>query len=214
MSDIFDEISDDLRQQKLNQFWKENGAWIIGGAIGAIVLTGVLTFWRQYTYERDLKQTTQLVRLAKAADLPKLQSFAADTSKNHAMMARFMIADSYLAKKEKDKALALYNDIANTSGLDKTWRDLARLHSISLRLEKDAPETLSKELAAISDDDDVWRYSAREMQALLEARQGQMQKASDILGGIAADPQAPDDMRQRAFSLRQIYIADAKANSK
>ncbi len=46
MTEIFDEISDDLRSEKLNQFWKENGAWIIGGALGAVLLTGSLTLWR------------------------------------------------------------------------------------------------------------------------------------------------------------------------
>jgi hypothetical protein len=214
MTDIFDEISDDLRQQKLNQFWKENGAWIIGGAIGAVLLTAGLSAWREYAHNRDLKQTTQLVRLQKTADLPKLESFAADTGKNHAMMARFAQADAYLTQKEKDKALATYNTIANTSGLDKPWRDLARLHSITLRLDKDAPEALAKELSALAGDDGVWRYSAREMEALLAARQGQMQKAAEILTQLSADPQAPEAMRQRAFSLRQLYVADAKASSK
>ena len=214
MTEIFDEISDDLRQQKLNQFWKENGSWIVGGAIGAVVLTAGLTFWREYEFKRDTRETTQLIRLQKTADLPKLESFAAATDKNHAMMARFGVADAYLAKKETDKALAVYNAIATTSGLDKTWRDLARLHSLSLRLDKDSPEALSKELAALSGDDGVWRYSAREMEALLAVRQGQLQRAADTLAGITADPRAPEGMRQRAFSLRQLYIADAKANNK
>jgi hypothetical protein len=214
MTDVFDEISDDLRREKLNQFWKENGAWIIGGAIGAVLLTGALTAWREYEYQRDTAATTQLTRLVDAADGSKLESFAATGDKNHAMMARFMAADAYLARHENDKALALYTEIANTSGLDATWRDLARIHSLSLRLDKDPPDALAKELAALSGDKDVWRYTAREMQALLAARQGQMQKAADILAAITADPQAPEDARQRAFSLRELYIADAKAAQK
>ncbi len=125
-----------------------------------------------------------------------------------------MAADAYLNHNEKDKALALYNDIVKTSGLDATWRDLARIHSISLRLDKDPPDALAKELADLSGDKDVWRYTAREMEALLAARQGQMQHAADILAGITADPQAPEDMRQRAFSLHELYIADAKAGQK
>lgn len=211
MTDFFDEISDDLRQQKLNQFWKENGAWIIGGAIGAVVLTGALTLWRQHTLDRDMKQTAQFVRIEKANDPARLESFAATSDKDHAMMARFAAADDYLTHKQNDKALAIYNTIANTSGLDKTWRDLARLHSISLRLDKDSPDALAKELAPLAGDKDVWRFSAREMQALLAARQGKMDEAAKILTLLAADPDVPDDMRQRAFSLRQLYIADAKS---
>jgi hypothetical protein len=214
MTDVFDEISDDLRREKLNQFWKENGAWIIGGAIGAVLLTGALTFWRQHESARDAEATTQLTRVVEAANVTGLESFAATADKNHAMMARFLAADAYLEQKQTDKALALYNAIASTSGLDETWRDLARIHSISLRLDKDPPDALAKELSALSGDKDVWRYGAREMQALLAARQGQMQTAADILARITADPEAPGDMRQRALSLRQLYIANAKASQK
>jgi hypothetical protein len=214
MTDVFDEINDDLRREKLNQFWKENGSWIIGGALGAVLLTGAMTAWRTWEYSRDAAATTQLARLTDAADWSKVESFAASSDKNHAMMARFMAADAYLEKHQTDKAIALYNDIAATSGLDKTWRDLARIHSLSLRLDKDPPEALAKELAALSGSKDVWRYTALEMQALLAARQGHMQDAANILASITADPQAPEDMRQRAFSLRELYIADAKASQK
>jgi len=214
MTEIFDEISDDLREQKLHQFWKENGPWIVGGAIGAVLLTATLTFWREHENQRNTDATTQLITLEKAADLPKLESFAAATDKNHAMIARFAEADTYLSRKENDKALAVYKTIADTSGLDKTWRDLARLHSVSLRLDKDAPDALAKELDALAGNDGVWRYSAREMQALLAARQGQPQKAADILDGIAADPLAPEDMRHRALSLRQFYSADTTTSQK
>jgi hypothetical protein len=214
MSDVFDEISDDLRQQKLNQFWKENGSWIIGGAIGAVLLTGALTLWREHTLARNTEQTTQVVTLEKAGDLTKLDTFAGSADKDHAMMARFAEADAYIAKKQNDKALAVYDTIANTSGLDKTWRDLARLHSVSLRLDKDPPEALAKELATLDGDKDVWRYSAREMEALLAARQGQMQKAASLLSAIAGDPTVPDDMRQRAYNLHQLYVADTGETKK
>jgi len=213
MSDVFDEISDDLRQQKLNQFWKENGPWIIGGAIGAVLLTGALTLWREHTLSRNTEQTTQVITLEKAGDLTKLDAFAESADKDHAMLARFAEADAYIAKKQNDKALAVYDTIANTSRLDKTWRDLARLHSVTLRLDKDPPEALAKELATLDGDKDTWRYSAREMEALLAARQGQMQKAADILSNIAADPLVPEDMRQRAYSLHQLYVADTGADA-
>jgi hypothetical protein len=214
MTDVFDELSDDLRREKLNQFWKENGNWIIGGALGAVLLTGTLTFWRHWEHQRNMEATATLSRLVETADMAKLEGFAATSSKNHAMMARFLAADTYLARNEKDKARALYDDIAATSGLDRLWRDLARLHSISLRLDKDPAELLEKQLADLSGDKSVWRYTAREMEALLAARQGKMQQAAELLAAIAADADAPEDARQRAFSLRELYVADAKGETK
>src|SRR4051812_35304577 len=124
MAEMFDEIGDELRREKLNQFWKENGSWIIGGALGAVLLTAVLTFWRHWTFERDVTATAALSRLVDAGEYSKLESFAAASDKNHAMMARFIAADAYAERDEKAKAVALYDDISKTTGLEASWRDL------------------------------------------------------------------------------------------
>ncbi len=214
MADIFDEISEDLRREKLSQFWKENGAWIIGGAIGAIVLTAFLSFMRQRDLAENTKATTELALIVDSTNTQKLAQFADTTDKNHAMMARFIVAGNDVENGLKDKAIALYKQIADTSGISATWRDLARIRSISLRLNSAPAAELTAELAPLVKDGDVWRYTAREMQALLEARQGHMQRAADMMAAIAADPNAPDDERQRAFSLHALYAADAKNNRK
>ena len=208
MTDVFDEINDDLRREKLHQFWKENGAWIIGGAIMAVLFTGALSLWRQWEYRRDAEATTELTRLVAASDLPPLESFARTASKNHAMLAGFLAAAAHLEHGEKDQAVALYNDIAATSGLDRTWRDLAKVLSIGQRLDHDDPGKLQKELSALSGDNGAWRYTALELEALLAARQGRMQNAIEALTKVASDPLAPADARTRAFTLRELYMAE------
>lgn len=212
--DIYNEIQDDLRQQKLNQFWKENGSWIIGGAIGAVVLTACLSGWREWRFSHDLAETNALTQVLTTADTIKLETFAKTTDKNHAMIARFAAADQYLVRHEPEKALALYNDIAKTSGLARDWRELAVLHSVSLRLDKDSPAVLEKELQPLAADRGTWRFSARELLALLAARDGRTQEAAALADKIAADPMAPEDIRRRAFSLRSLYAAEVKSNRK
>lgn len=212
MSDVFDEIEDDLRTQKLKQFWKENGSWIIGGALGAVLLTGALTFWRQWDYGRNMAATNALSAITATGDAAKIETFAMTADKNHAMLARFAAADQYLSHHQPDKALALYNDISRTIGLAAEWRELAVLHSVSMRLDKDSPEALAKEIAPLAADNGTWRFSARELQALLAARQGKTQEAAAIVSKIAADPLAPRDIRQRAFALHALYAADVQNN--
>lgn len=208
MADVFDEISDDLRREKLNQFWKENGSWIIGGAVAAVLLTGILAYWRHWEYRHDAAATSKLIQLVTASNLKQLEDFANEGSKNHAMIARFTAAGTHLIRNEKKEAIALYDSIAGTSGIDKSWREMARVLSIGQRLDTGAPEVLEKELAELAADGKTWRYSAREMQALLAARQGQMQKAGDLLAKLAADPEAPENIRTRAFTLRELYMAE------
>lgn len=211
MPDVFDEISEDLRHEKLKLFWKENGSWIIGAAIGAVLLTAVLTVWRQWEYRRNTAATAELTRVVASADLPQLKSFAEAGPENHAMMARFAAASLHLERGEKDQAIALYDAIAGTSGIDRTWRDLAGIFSIGQRLDKGDPEKLKKELAAIAGGKSPWRINALELQALLAARTGQAQQAAEILIGIAADSGVPDDARTRALALRALYLAEASS---
>ena len=56
MSDEFmHEVHEDLRQQQLKEFWRENGNWIIGGALLAVVMTAGMALtasgviWRAFT---------------------------------------------------------------------------------------------------------------------------------------------------------------------
>lgn len=214
MTDVFDQIEDDLRQQKLQQFWKENGAWIIGGAIGAVLLTGVLTLYRHWEHGRDIRSTTEMMRIAATYDMPQLETFAEKTDKKHAVMARLLAASRYAEKKEYDKAIALYAAAANTRGADPVWRDFARIHSLSLRLDKDPSDALKKELSPLTKDSNPWRFMALEMEGLLAARDGHMKEAADIMTKIAANPLAPEDQRQRAVSLRALYAADTRNEPK
>lgn len=214
MADVFDEISEDLQREKLKRFWQENGAWIIGGAVGAVLLTGAMAAWRQWDYTRDAQATAELSRLVVASDLAGLEKFAATGRKEQAMIAGLMAAATHLGRSEKGKAVDLYGRVAGTFGVDGVWRDLARVLSVSQRLDKDPPAALEKELADLSGDDDVWRYTARELTALLAARQGQMQKAVDALTKTISDPGAPADARSRAQTLRELYAADVKAGPK
>ena len=218
MSDVFDEISDDLRREKLNQFWKENGSWIIGGVITAILLTAGLSFWQQLQYKRNAAATAELTQLVtdisgdkeqvKKADLSKLEHFSGAADKNHAAMARFMMAYTHIERGEKEQAVELFETIAKTSGIDKTYRDLAKVLSITQRLNDGDAEKLKKELSALTDGKNTWRYTALELEALLDARENHMQEAVDALTKITADPSAPEAARNRAMSLRELYTAE------
>jgi len=213
--DIYHEIQEDIRQQQLKAFWAENGNWIIGGIVAAIIFTGALSFWRGYEADRNMQATAGLLAAVDAADPAKLDAFAAATDKDHAMMALFAEARLFADRKQNDKALAVYDRIADMSRIDGTWRDLAKFYSVSARLDSGDPATLHKELGKLEGKKDAFRASAMEMEAFLFAREKKMSEAAETLAKLAADPQTPPDIRTRALTLRNIYMGDvnnAKGN--
>lgn len=208
MSDLMNEIDDDLRNQKLVAFWKENGSWIIGGAVLAVIMTAGMTFWHGYSAEKNTAATQALLSAVVTDDAQKISDFAATTDKNHAAIARFAAAARFLEKGENGKADALYSEIADMSGLDRSWKDLATLLSVRNRFDTGAPPELRAELDKLTGKKGVWRFSAIEMQALLHAREGDNAKAAALLAEISASANAPVDVRTRAFTLRELYLGD------
>ncbi|MDE1151998.1 MAG: tetratricopeptide repeat protein [Micavibrio sp.] len=207
MSDLMNEIDDDLRRQKLEAFWQENRNWIIGGILLAICSTAGMTWWRSYDYQKNLVQTQGLIQAIESGDAAKLGTYAGESDRNHAALARLVEAGLLVRDGKQAEAIKAYDDVSGTMGADSALRDLAHLLSIGQRLNTDTPQKLHGEIEKLSGDGDAFRYSALEMDALLYAREKNMKMAIDRLSVIAAGADAPDDVRTRAVTLRELYTA-------
>lgn len=205
MSDLMHEIDEELRQEKLRAFWKENGAWIIGGIVLAIVMTAGMSFWRSYEAGKNIAATQQLVAAAEAENKEVLSALALNTKGAHSGFAGLISAGMFAREGQVEKAVELYDHVAAMRGLDAQYRDLATLLSTSHKLDSGDPETLHKILEPLAKKS-VWRFSALEMQALLYAREGKMKEAVTALTDISASADAPEEMRRRASTLRELYL--------
>jgi len=209
MSDFMKEIEDDLRQQKLEEFWKENRAWIIGGIILAIASTAGITWYRSWSYQQNITQTASLLQIQDADDANKLTTYADASDKNHATVARLLAAGLHAKNGESARAVEIYDQIANSFGVDSALRDLAHVLSLGQRLNKDDPAKLHKEISPLTAEGSAFRFTALEMDALVYAREGKLKEAADKLEIISAAPNAPDDARTRAMTLHELYVASS-----
>lgn len=209
MSDVMREIEDDMRQQRLQAFWIENRAWIVGGVILAIVMTAALSFWRQHTLNKNAMATYELFQAMDKGDEAALSALAADGKGAHGGLAAMLAAGLHAQKGESEAAAALYEKVAGTRGLDRMYRDLAALLAVSQRLDSGEPAALHSALKPLLGEKNVWRYTAMELQALLYAREGKMKEAVDVLATLSTQAQAPAETRARASTLRALYLESA-----
>ncbi|MDD9899859.1 MAG: tetratricopeptide repeat protein [Alphaproteobacteria bacterium] len=207
--ELYHEISEELRQQELKAFWRENGAWIIGGVVAAIVLTGGISFWRVYEAKQNMRMTSVLLEAASKADPAALTARAPELGKKHATYARFEAAAAYAAAGDRDKAVKTWIEISKGGG-EKVWRDLALLKAASAQLDDGDPAWLRKTLKDLSAEKNWWRFSARELLALLNIRENKVKDAVEGLAVLAADPLTPQDLRTRAMTLHALYAADVE----
>lgn len=210
-SSVFREIDDDLRRMKLQNFWEENRLWIFATIVLAIVATGGISFWRNYTAEQNRAATAQMMA---AFDNPaELDKLAADPAalKRPAQIAlvRLQAASRALNKGDTAKALTYYDALVKDRNADPLLRDLGKLYAAGLRLDSAPAAELEAQLKPLAREGQPWRFSALEMLGLLYAREGNMKDAADKMAEISGDPLAPQDARTRAFTLRELYQADA-----
>lgn len=211
MADLMDEIGDDLRQQQLKAFWKENGAWIVGGILLAIVATGALSFWRTYQHGKNVEATAGLISAVRGADAEKIAEFSQTTDKDHAVLAKFIAAGGFLQQGKASEAAQLYAEIENTSGIDRRYRDLAALYAVRLNLETGDAAELHKKLDKLTDRDNTWYFTALETRALLFAREGKNREAAETFSKISGDAAAPQEAKTRAFTMRELYLGETAA---
>lgn len=214
MSDLFNELGDDIREEQLRNFWKENGAWIIGGVLMAIVATGGVSLWKSWQEKNNRRMTAGLIEVLNQEDIEKLDAFAHRAGKNHRALALLLEAGLYVQRNERTKALEKLDALAGDRMAPGIWRDLAKTHAAALRLdEKDGADM--KVISGLArDKKNPWAPLALELQALSQSQRQDYTAAAATLADIAADPRASDGVKARAVSLRDYYAAQSKSTQK
>lgn len=68
MSDIFDEIDQALKQEKLEKWWKENGKMVLWFCFCLVFFTGVITFGKNWMEKTKAEQTGTLIQLVEKGE--------------------------------------------------------------------------------------------------------------------------------------------------
>lgn len=215
MTDIFQEVEEDLRRERLNQVWKRYGGVFLTVAVLAVAATGGFVFWRQYQQSQmeDAAQTYQAaIELARANDLDgALAAFGAiaDNGRDgYRVLALFQQAGLLLARGDVRGALAVYDRVAN-SDADGRLKALARLRAAQALADVEEPDVLKNRVAPFAGDDNPWRFEAREIQAVADYRAGRQAEALAAYQALAADEKAPEGLRDRSRRMAAFVAGGA-----
>lgn len=210
MTDIFREVDEALREDRVKAIWNRHSTLIIAGVVAIVLGTAAVVGWRSYSESRAQSQTRALVdaqqqAVANPANAASIYaSVAADSSADRAALARLLEARANLDAGKRDEAGKIYQQVAGDSGVNSVVRDLARLYSVMTRLDDGDPAALNDELAPLAADGAPWRAEARELQGLLALRQKDAAKAREIFEALSKDPASSPGVRSRAEQLLSI----------
>ena len=212
MSDIFREVEEDVRRERLEKIWKAYGDYIIAAAV--LLFAGIAGFelWQRHEADERAKASAALVAAERitnptqAADA--FNSLSKSSPKGYALVARLAEANAMLASGQGKNAIDLYKQIAkDDSG---TIGSVARLRAAWGLADSATRGELTELLAPLSQPGSDWSPMAREVLAYADYRALDLKDARMKYQLLAADPKAPDALRSRAHAMA-LFIANGGA---
>ena len=141
MSELFDEVDEDVRRDQLKKIWDKYSILIIAGAFLIIAAVGG---WRGYQYLEAKKAAEAGAAFDKASELSEqnkhteaeaaFADLAAKAPSGYRVLARLRVA-AEAASRDPQAAAKLYDDISADRTVGTPEQDLARVRAAGLLLE-------------------------------------------------------------------------------
>ncbi|MFP6731411.1 MAG: tetratricopeptide repeat protein [Alphaproteobacteria bacterium] len=211
MSDVFNEVDEEVRQEQWQKLFRAYGAYIIGAVASFIAVFAGSIAWDEYqTSQRQFESERYVAASQTLSDGdPSLaaQQFGAladDAGDGYGALARLREADALAKAGDMTGAVATLDRLADDSGADMAFRDLARLITVYQLMESASRDELDRRLAPLLSDESPWRASARELSGLIALRAGETSAARDMFTAIVEDSASPSSARSRAAGMLAI----------
>jgi hypothetical protein len=217
VSELFDEVDEEVRREQLKKLWEKYSIYVIAGALLIIAAVGG---WRGYQY-LEAKRAAEAGAAFDAAVALSEQSkhgeaeaafskLAATAPSGYRMLARLRAAAAAAARDPQEGA-RLYDEIAADRGVGSAEQDLARIRAAGLLLETATYPNMLQRLEPATRADATFRHTARELLALSAWRANDTAAARQWLDMIASDGETPSAMRSRAEALQALLPPVAKS---
>jgi hypothetical protein len=202
VSDIFREVEEDVRRERLEKWWKAYGDYVIAGVSVLIIAVAAYIFWTRYEEGQRAKAGTAFVAAQQIVDPARAATafgkIAATAPSGYARLARLEQADALSATGNRGKALDIYKSVASGSG---PIADAARIRAAWGMADTAPRAQLVQWLAPLTSTNTAWSQMGREILAYVDFHTGKTADALKEYQSLSHDMQAPDGVRQRAGAM-------------
>jgi len=213
LSDIFQEVEEDVRRERYEQLWKKYGNYIMAAVAVLVLAVAGFQAWRNYDLQQRQKISDrygEAAQLAEAGNATKAETdFAAlakDAPSGYAMLAKFHLAGAYLAQGKRDQAVALLREL--TASSDPLVSSTARLRLAWTMADASPKAEIAVLLQPLTAQDNPWRFAAAEVLAYVDLKDGARNQAQAAYDRLAQETTAPQTLRQRAAGIAEFLKAN------
>jgi len=216
VSDIFQEVDEEVRREQLKKLWDRYSNYVIAAAI--LVVAGVGA-WRGYSWWEAKKAAESGAAFEVAATLAEagkhadaeaaFGKVAADGTTGYRQLARMREA-AELAQVDPKAGLAAYDKIAADRSVGPILQDLAALRAGGMLLDAGSFDEARQKLEPLTAEGRTFRHTAREFLMLTAWRAGNAAEAKRWFDVIMGDAQTPAGTRSRVEMLWALGPTESK----
>ncbi|MFG1419514.1 tetratricopeptide repeat protein [Xanthobacter sp. V0B-10] len=215
MTDIFHEIQEDLRRERMRKLWDRYGIVLIAAVVLAIAGAAA---WSGYSYWRQQQAIATSVALDEAGALSAagkyaeaeaaFQEIAKTGPAGYRAIALFRAAEA-AAKRDPAAGVSAFDAIAGDSRLPPLARDMARLRAGLMVLDTSDLSAVKQRVGDLAAGTGPLRNPAREVLALAQMKAGDLPAANKTATEITEDAEATGGIRSRAELIRRLTATPA-----
>ncbi len=210
MSDLIEEIKEDVKVEKIIIFFKRYANHLIALILIAGVGAGGYLFWQNQKEKERLAQSGLFFQAQKAASeghdqearqfLSQLAS-GKTTSSTQGYSALALFQQALLDSTSPEDKRRLYLEIADNTKIDAKFRDLGVILWAYEGIDQEDVTALHRKLVPLTQGKSPWHDSAQELLALTDIRAGETKNALQRLKYLLSNEETTPGIRRRALAL-------------
>lgn len=213
---IFREIDEELRSDRMRALWRRFAPYVIGAAIGVVLLVAANEGWTWYHANNAAQSSDELYaafELIDGGDLPaaqtQLDALIADGSGSYPVLAQFRKAGVLVKEGAIADAVAAYDALANTQS-NPRLRELALVLGGTLMIDAGTLADVESRVGSIAAEGSPLRNAAREALGLAQYKAGDFAAAQASFEAVVNDPLTQSTVRNRmGYYLAQLLSQGA-----
>lgn len=204
MNDILKEIETDIKSERYQRFFIENGVKLIVGGLVIIAITAAYTINSNMQKARGEELGKGLVTALADSKAEKYDAALEKEHSGYTPIATLSKAAVLKVDEKYDAAIAELQKVSNGK-YDKSFVEIAKINQAFLLIKNNSDEkTILNLLEETSQKDSVFKFTAMELKADYIISKNKKDDAKKLLREISTSEGVPDTMKARAVSSLAI----------
>ncbi len=212
MSDVFEEVNEDIRRDNNVLLWKKYGPWVIGICVFIVLAVGGSKAFESYQTSQAVDASNAYNEFVKAidkdGDVSKQLAAVEETGhKAYIFLSKMTKADALAQEKNIVEAVKLYDAIALDAAILQNNRDVASIRAAYLMVDTSSLDDIKTRLTDINVVENAFRFQARELIGLSAYKNEKFAEAEEVFKSLTENAQTPSNIRARAGQILSILAS-------